>query len=86
LLFLLHLLNHLLSSTVAVSRTRHNSTTTHHLSPLHQQGTKRVKFMGRGRTGIKFIRTSHLNLTLAEIDFDANVKTKKIRRMDGPTD
>jgi ribosomal protein L22 len=36
-------------------------------------GTKRVKIMGRGRSGLKFIRSSHLNVTLKEIDFEAMI-------------
>ena len=36
-------------------------------------GTKRVKIMGRGRTGLKFVRSSHLNVTLKEIDFEAMI-------------
>ena len=53
-------------------------------------GTKRIKIMGRGRTGLSFIRKSHLKLTLTEIDFDlaiatagtANQKAKWTKRRD----
>ena len=56
-------------------------------------GTKRIKIMGRGRTGMSFIRKSHLKLTLTEIDFDlaiasassANQKAKWTKRRDAVT-
>lgn len=36
-------------------------------------GRKRIKMMGRGRTGLSFIRSSHLNVTISAIDFEKRV-------------
>ena len=34
---------------------------------------KRIKFMGRGRSGVKRKRAGHLNVTLAKVDFAAKI-------------
>lgn len=39
----------------------------------HGTHLKRIKFMGRGRTGIKHRRFSHVRLVLREIDFDLKI-------------
>mmetsp|Transcript_43268 Transcript_43268/g.87501 ORF Transcript_43268/g.87501 Transcript_43268/m.87501 type:complete len:270 (-) Transcript_43268:128-937(-) len=48
----------------------HEALRVDHLIVNQGPGKKRVKFMGRGRTGLKFIRSCHITVTLGEIDFD----------------
>eukprot|EP00616_Rhizochromulina_sp_CCMP1243_P017064 CAMPEP_0118987542 /NCGR_PEP_ID=MMETSP1173-20130426/44358_1 /TAXON_ID=1034831 /ORGANISM="Rhizochromulina marina cf, Strain CCMP1243" /LENGTH=175 /DNA_ID=CAMNT_0006938399 /DNA_START=46 /DNA_END=573 /DNA_ORIENTATION=+ len=43
------------------------------------KGQKMVRTMGRGRTGIEFVRNSHLNVTLTEIDFEDRIRAASTR-------